>query len=464
MKKLFKGLISLLFVAIVLFAAFLFANSATPSVQLKSSQQVQEIMANGGCISCHTENPVLPFYAKYPVAGSIIRKDITDGWKQFDVTAVTEALNKGGAVPEADLAKLEDMIEDCNMPPLQYAVVHWGSYINSAERNMFLNWINEQHITYYTSTHTAADFAMEPNQPIPDSVAVDIRKVALGDSLFNDTRLSSDNTVSCASCHALNTGGVDNKVFSEGVHAQLGGVNDPTVFNANFNFVQFWDGRAATLADQAAGPPLNPKEMASESFDQIIAKLAEDKIFTDSFLAVYPEGYSQATITNAIQEFEKTLITPNSRFDRYLKGDRTALNQTEINGYELFKENKCATCHVGINFGGQSYERLGLVADYFKDRGTPLTEDDKGRFKQTAKERDMHRYKVPGLRNIALTFPYFHDGSKKTMDEAVEAMIKYQIGTPLTQEEQSSVVAFLGTLTGEYKGVLLTNDNSLKKN
>lgn len=463
MKKLINWFLILLLAVLVVFTAFYFANSETPSTQLKSSQQVQEIMANGGCVSCHTENPILPFYAKWPVAGSIIRKDITDGWKKYDVTAVIEALKKEEAAPEADLAKLEDMIEENEMPPLQYAVVHWGSYINSAERDMFLNWINEQRISYYTSAKTANEFAMEVNQPIPDSIAVDMRKVALGDSLFHDPRLSSDNSVSCASCHALNTGGVDNKAFSEGVRAQLGGVNAPTVYNSVFNFVQFWDGRAATLADQAAGPPLNPIEMASASFDQIIAKLTEDKAFTDSFLAVYPEGYSQATITNAIEEFEKTLVTPNSRFDRYLKGEKNVLSPKEIEGYELFKSNKCATCHVGVNFGGQSYERLGLVADYFKDRGTPLNADDKGRFKQTAQERDMHRYKVPGLRNIALTYPYFHDGSKKTLDEAIDAMMHYQIGTSLTPEERSSIVAFLNTLTGEYKGVLLTNDNSVKK-
>ena len=223
------------------------------------------------------------------------------------------------------------------------------------------------------------------------------------------------------------TGGVDNKQYSEGVGGQLGGVNAPTVYNAAYNFVQFWDGRAGTLAEQAAGPPLNPVEMACESFDQIISKLAEDKNFVVAFNEVYPDGLNEKNITNAIQEFEKTLLTPNSRFDRYLKGQKDAITADEIAGYDLFKKYDCATCHVGEILGGQSYELIGVQHDYFADRQAEMTEEDNGRFKQTKAERDRHRFKVPGLRNIELTAPYFHDGSMATMDDAVRAMAKYQL-------------------------------------
>lgn len=313
----------------------------------------------------------------------------------------------------------------------------------------------------YTDVAVAPDFINEPIRPIADSISVDVRKVVLGNLLYHDTRLSADNTVSCASCHGLDTGGVDNKQYSEGVGGQLGGVNAPTVYNAAYNFVQFWDGRAGTLAEQAAGPPLNPVEMACESFDQIISKLAEDKNFVVAFNEVYPDGLNEKNITNAIQEFEKTLLTPNSRFDRYLKGQKDAITADEIAGYDLFKKYDCATCHVGEILGGQSYELIGVQHDYFADRQAEMTEEDNGRFKQTKAERDRHRFKVPGLRNIELTAPYFHDGSMATMDDAVRAMAKYQLGIDLPQPEVDKIVAFLRTLTGEYKGKLLTNKNMI---
>jgi len=313
----------------------------------------------------------------------------------------------------------------------------------------------------YTDVAVAPDFINEPIRPIADSISVDVRKVVLGNLLYHDTRLSADNTVSCASCHGLDTGGVDNKQYSEGVGGQLGGVNAPTVYNAAYNFVQFWDGRAGTLAEQAAGPPLNPVEMACESFDQIISKLAEDKNFVVAFNEVYPDGLNEKNITNAIQEFEKTLLTPNSRFDRYLKGQKDAITADEIAGYDLFKKYDCATCHVGEILGGQSYELIGVQHDYFADRQAEMTEEDNGRFKQTKAERDRHRFKVPGLRNIELTAPYFHDGSMATMDDAVRAMAKYQLGIDLPQPEVDKIIAFLRTLTGEYKGKLLTNKNMI---
>ena len=204
---------------------------------------------------------------------------------------------------------------------------------------------------------------------------------------------------------------------------------------------------------------MNPVEMAHKSFDDICARLNEDAGFKKAFTEVYPDGITEANITDAIQEFERTLLTPNSRFDKYLKGDMAALSAEEIAGYELFKKYNCATCHVGENLGGQSYELMGIKADYFADRNTEITFEDHGRNKETKTERDMHRFKVPGLRNIALTAPYFHDGTKQTLEEAVRDMAKYEVGVNLSEEETARLVAFLHTLTGEYKGKLLTNDN-----
>lgn len=430
-----------------------------PSADLPADKQMLELLTNSGCMECHVANPKLPFYASLPLAGDLVKEDIRLGYRSFDIAPMVAAIEAGGKVSEVDLAKVEKVIQDGTMPMAKYYLVHWGSSLIDSEKTLALDWIRNTRALAYPNRLAAADFANETIRPVEDSVAVDMRKVVLGDLLFHDVRLSVDNTVSCATCHALNTGGVDNKQFSEGVGGQKGGVNAPTVFNAHYNFVQFWDGRAATLAAQAGGPPLNPVEMAHKSFDDICARLNEDEGFKKAFTEVYPDGITEANITDAIQEFERTLLTPNSRFDKYLKGDMAALSAEEIAGYELFKKYNCATCHVGENLGGQSYELMGIKADYFADRNTEITFEDHGRNKETKTERDMHRFKVPGLRNIALTAPYFHDGTKQTLEEAVRDMAKYEVGVNLSEEETARLVAFLHTLTGEYKGKLLTNDN-----
>ena len=194
--------------------------------------------------------------------------------------------------------------------------------------------------------------------------------------------------------------------------------------------------------------------MGSLSFDDICEVLSQDKAFTDAFTNVYPDGLSEYNITDAIAEFEKTLLTP-SRFDEYLRGNKNALTAEEIAGYEVFKNNKCATCHVGMNIGGQSYEFFGVKANYFEFRGTGLTDGDNGRFAVTGNESDRHKFKTPTLRNILLTYPYMHDGATQTIEEAVKVMSEYQGGKRLADKETAQIVTFLKTLTGEYNGKLL---------
>lgn len=462
MKKSSKIILSVLVVAIVLCVVYRLVNKA-PSASLESNAQMEEIIESSGCMACHSADPKLPFYAEFPVAGKLVKEDVRLGYRSFDMTPMVEALKKGEKINEVDLAKVEKVIADGTMPLAKYYLVHWGSSLTDTETQMALAWVKSQRETFYPNPLADKQWTNEAIRPVQDSVPVDMRKVILGNLLFHDVRLSADNTVSCSSCHGLNTGGVDNKPFSEGVGGQHGGVNAPTVYNALYNFVQFWDGRAATLADQAAGPPLNPVEMACKSFDEICDKLKADAAFSKAFTEVYPDGINEANITNAIQEFEKTLLTPNSRFDKYLKGDMAALTTEELAGYDLFKKYNCATCHVGENMGGQSYELMGIKQDYFADRGTELTVEDNGRFKETKNERDRHRFKVPGLRNVALTAPYFHDATQATLEDAVVAMAKYEVGVNLSQQEVKQIVAFLKTLTGEYEGKLLTNANDLKK-
>lgn len=458
MKKLIRWCAVLLLVAAAAMIVVYRAVNRVPSADLPQHERVYEIFDDGGCLSCHSADPEIPFYAKLPVAGKIVMKDIDSGYRAFDIEPFMEALKVDAEVNAIDLAKIEKVVIDDRMPMPKYYLVHWGSSLTDAKRNIVLNWAADKRIAMYDDDLPAAR-AAEPVRPIDTSFEADPAKVALGYALFHDARLSVDNTVSCASCHDLSTAGVDNHQYSHGVDDQVGGVNAPTVYNAVYNFVQFWDGRAKTLADQAAGPPLNPIEMASESFDQIIAKLAADKDFAKAFNAVYPDGLTEANITDAIEEFERTLVTPDSRFDKWLRGDDSALNADELAGYELFKKYDCATCHAGPNLGGLSYELMGLRADYFADRGLEMTNEDNGRYKETQLERDRHRFKVPGLRNVEHTWPYYHDGTRVTLEEAVRDMGIYQSGVELTDIEIDNISDFLRTLTGEYQGKKITTTN-----
>ena len=432
-----------------------------PVAELGLNGQVLEILDTGGCLSCHSSDFELPFYANFPVAGDLVRKDVEDGYRAYDITPLMSALSNGTEPSPVDVAKVEKVAQDKRMPMAKYYLVHWGSQMTQAKSDIIVEWATKYRTMHYADG-LQGKFAGEPVRPIAQSVSVDERKMKLGDMLYHDARLSADNTVSCASCHSLSTAGVDNKQYSEGVEGQKGGVNAPTTFNAVYNFVQFWDGRAATLAEQAAGPPLNPVEMASKSFDEIVAKLEKDKAMKQAFDEIYPDGITEANITNAIEEFERTLITPNAPFDAYLLGNEGAISAQAKQGYELFKKYDCATCHVGPNLGGESYELMGLRNHYFAERGMELTAEDDGRYKQTQQERDRHRFKVPGLRNVALTWPYYHDGTRTTLADAVRDMGKYQSGVELNEQQVDDIVAFLNTLTGEYQGKPLTNANAQK--
>ena len=459
MKKLVKLCAAGLLVAAAVMTVVYRAVNRVPSAELPLHEQVYEIFTDGGCLSCHSENPKLPFYSKLPVMGDIVKADVDSGYRAFDMTRFMDALKAGEEVNAAELAKVEKVVLDDRMPMPKYYLVHWGSSLTKEKREIVLDWVRQMRAAIYDDG-LAGDRANEPVRPIDLALEYDAAKAGLGYALFHDPRLSVDNTISCASCHALETAGVDNHQYSHGVDDQLGGVNAPTVYNAVYNFVQFWDGRAQTLADQAAGPPLNPVEMASESFDQIIAKLKADREFQKKFTEVYPDGITAENITDAIEQFERTLITPNSAFDKWLRGDDSALTAEELEGYELFKKYDCATCHAGPNLGGLTYELMGLRRHYFADRGLELTHEDNGRFKETGAERDRHRFKVPGLRNVEHTWPYYHDGTRETLEEAVRDMGIYQSGVELSQAEINSITSFLNTLTGEYNGEKITTTNS----
>ena len=288
--------------------------------------------------------------------------------------------------------------------------------------------------------------AMEPIRPIPDAVEVDAEKAALGRALFHDPRLSRDDSVSCVSCHDLAAGGDDGRRVSVGIEGQAGAINAPTVFNVGLNFKQFWDGRAGTLEQQIDDPVQSPREMGS-LWPEVVAKLYRDDEYPQRFAAIYPEGITRNSIRNAIAEFMRSLLTPDGRFDRWLKGDTTALSAREEQGYALFKHYGCVSCHQGANVGGNMFQVFGVINEYFKRRGN-ITEADLGRFNVTGNPSDRHAFKVPSLRMAAFTAPYLHDGSAATLRDAVDAMFEFQLGREAPDEDKEAIVAFIETLAG----------------
>ncbi len=287
----------------------------------------------------------------------------------------------------------------------------------------------------------------QPITPIPRQLSLDTRKVALGRKLFHDRRLSHDNSLACSSCHDLRMGGSDGRRVAIGFQGRAGGLNSPTVFNSGFNFRQFWDGRAASLEEQVAGPIHNPREMAS-NWQEITAKLRTDAALVEEFRALWPEGVRPDHIVDAIAEFERSLITPGSAYDRYLQGERDALNSEAREGAELFRSLGCIACHQGVNLGGNMYASMGVMADFFAERGVPPGKFDLGRFNVTGRAEDRYVFKVPTLRNIALTAPYLHDGSIATLDETVRTIARYQLGVQLNDRDTERLLAFLRSLTG----------------
>lgn len=288
--------------------------------------------------------------------------------------------------------------------------------------------------------------------PIPQT-GVPSGKVLLGEKLFHDPMLSGDGTISCATCHDLSRAGADGHKLGVGMGGAVSSYNTPTVFNSVFNFRQFWDGRVDTLVEQITGPLTNVAEMAS-SWTIAVRRVSEKPDYMEAFKLEYGGEISKRTIADAIMLFESSLLTPNSPFDRFLNGDTTAISDEAREGYRHFVNYGCISCHQGINIGGNFFQRFGVMGNYFADRGNTTTADF-GRYNITKQEKDRYIFKVPGLRNVAVTAPYFHDGSVDSLDLSVEIMARYQLGRDLPEKERRHIVAFLESLTGEYRGARL---------
>lgn len=292
-------------------------------------------------------------------------------------------------------------------------------------------------------------FQLLPKEAANTDNAITPEKVLLGKTLYYDNRLSKNNTESCNTCHNLATYGVDNKPTSPGDNGKLGTRNSPTTLNAALHFVQFWDGRMKDVEEQAGGPVMNPAEMSMPDEKEVIARLTKNEGYKKMFEAAFPGEKQPVTFTNmrnSIAAFERTLLTPG-KFDIFLGGDLTALNDQEIKGLHTFMKEGCTTCHAGTLLGGNMFQKYPLYGTHKELTGS--TVDDAGKMQASKNEADKYIFKVPSLRNVAVTWPYLHDGSVKDLDKIIPVMAKGQLNKELTPEQTSDISAFLKSLTGE---------------
>ncbi len=287
----------------------------------------------------------------------------------------------------------------------------------------------------------------EPIHPLPFTVTVDRNAARVGEKLFVEPRLSLDRSVSCVSCHPFANGGADPRPHSIGAEGKPGGVNAPSIFNLEFQSTYNWTGAAPDLGTHLDLPMKNPAVMGI-SLREAVGRLKDDAAWVRLFQDVFPDGLTEENLRHSLVEYERSLVTPNCRFDRWLRGDATALTAEELEGYHLFKSLGCTSCHQGTNIGGNLFQKFGVMGDYFTDRGE-ITKADYGRFNITNDERDRFVFRVPSLRNVALTAPYFHDGTAKTLAGAIRTMARYQLARDVSEKDVARIAAFLGTLTGE---------------
>jgi len=289
--------------------------------------------------------------------------------------------------------------------------------------------------------------AREIITPLPIYIDYDRQKAHIGKVLFSDPILSKDGSVSCHSCHDLQSGGGDTRKVSIGIKGSKGHIQSPTVLNSRYNFKQFWNGRAETLFAQANSPIHDPEEMGM-NVSEVEQRINTSAKYKTLFSSLHQGHISFNLIIECIVEFEKALVTPNSRFDRYLRGELT-LTLPEYAGFQAFKELGCITCHNGINIGGNSFQKIGVIIPYHFSTNYPDL------YSVTKKEYHKNVFKVPTLRNIALSAPYFHDGSALTLEDAIKAMGKHNLGHILRQKKIAEIKAFLESLTGETPAIIM---------
>lgn len=413
-------------------------------VNMKMADDMAQTLLQSKCAACHGEKPEFNSFINF-FSGNLLRRDIENArraWKMEGDPAVRSGL--------VDYLKVDHVLRTRSMPPVQYTIAHLGSRLTQQDVAL---------LRFRYSERGAQQRRFRPIEPV-ELKPEELVRAHLGYLLYHDARLSTNNSVSCSSCHDMSMGGTDHKPKSEGVPGadgkpQLGGVNAPTVFNASGHIRQFWDGRAADLKEQAGGPPLNPVEMGyatPEDWELIAEKLRQDDLLVSLFDYVYgKQGITGDTITDAIAAFERTLVTPDSAFDRFLKGDEDALDAEQKQGMQAFVSYGCATCHSGPALGGLSFEHINKRAP-LRAHAVGYEEGAWGLNDFTKRPEHKDLFRVPTLRNVALTYPYFHTGTVQRLEEAVRIMFETQAGVHPGESALRAVTRFLEAQTGALRG------------
>jgi len=414
----------------------------------EAAKAMADVIMEQKCAACHGENPQYSKFINFFAFGKL-RRDVEGAQRAFTMKTDGDIRTE-----QVNMAKMDYVLRTRRMPPTAYTIVHPTTKLTMNDVKIMRYYYDEELI------HHVAFAPIAPAEEAAD--AKEKARVLLGHMLYFSPALSTTNQVSCASCHDLTKGGTDNLAKSEGVPGpdgkpQLGGVNAPTVYNAETHIRQFWDGRARDLQEQAGGPPLNPVEMGystPEDWNTIAAELAKDERIVALFEKVYGDrGITAETITDAIAAFEKTLVTPDSDFDLYLKGEGS-LTEEQMAGMEAFKAYGCYTCHTGPTLGGQSFEYINTDSP-LRAHAEGYQEGAFGLKDFTKKDEHKDMFRVPSLRNVALTAPYFHTGTVTDLSEAVRIMFAAQTAVTPTETTVHNVTEFLKAQTGKYKGKAL---------
>ncbi|MBX9939594.1 MAG: heme-binding domain-containing protein [Candidatus Obscuribacterales bacterium] len=403
-------------------------------------QAFSEVLQNS-CVDCHSADlTVYPVYYQLPAARTVIDRDIEIGRAALCLNR--DQLRGTEPIAMADLMAIARTVNEGSMPPANYRALHWNvaGGVSPHDKLAILNYVKSKNVQLEVKP-ISVERSMESPQ-----------KLKLGAKLYVDKRLSSKNSLSCASCHNLEKGGADGLPFPSSEDGRKGRLNTPSVFNSRHNFRYFWDGRFDNLNALLAG---HLEDSALECSDALIAKLCRDPEYIELASQAYPDKpFGKELMVDSLAAYVGSLTTPSCKFDRYLKGER-ALPAKAIAGWRLFQEKGCVTCHSGVNLGGMSFEKMGLKADYFAYRlekhQIAESDVDAGRFNVTKVPSDRGKFKVPSLRNVALTSPYFHDGSVKDLAEAVQVMSEFQLGEKLSDKETEELVEFLKSLSGTHR-------------
>ncbi len=304
-------------------------------------------------------------------------------------------------------------------------------------------------ISFENTSSYRTPLESEPIQPIPLNLPYDKKKIQLGEMLFFDPRLSADGKYSCTSCHDLRNGGIDNRKNPK-VRFGKENRNVLTLFNSRFNLAQVWDGRFKNIEEDTDATITSPQSFNS-TWPEVVRRLKDNKNYPGFFQNIYRDGITKDNIIDAIATFVRSLVTVNAPFDQYLRGNNNAISQRAKLGYRHFREYGCTACHNGVSVGGNMFQRIGITRDYFKDK-LGIINPDLGRMRLTGLEDDRYEFKVPSLRLVTRTAPYFHDGSVATLEDAIRIMGRYQLGRDIPQKHIQLIIDFLHTLRGEYRG------------